>query len=248
LANPLGPPPDAPDPELVVVVVVVELELAVCSYVNRNDPSALEFATTPRRAPRRVVAPLAASSSPSLPIDPRAPTTRARTPREPQSPLPTRARLSPFPTRDPRASRERAPMTLAGPIGAIFPIGAIADVAVAVVIARRSNTSDERANTHAPRRLDRPRRPARRRRRRRRHRLTMGARIIDRARDRRARPVVPYRIDRLDRSIDRMVFDRIESIESNRSIILEIARRATSIDRDVVDDRGRWREGHAIES
>ena len=40
-----------------------------------------------------------------------------------------------------------------------------------------------------------------------------------------------------------MVFDRIESIESNRSIILEIARRATSIDRDVVDDRGPMARG-----
>ena len=219
MANPLGPPPDAPDPELVVVVVVVELELAVCSYVNRNDPSALEFATTPRRAPRVVVAPLAASSSPSLPIDPRAPTTRARTPREPQSPFPTRARLSPFPTRDPRAIRDRAPMTLAVPIGAIFPIGAIADVTVAVVIARRSNTSDDRANTRVPRRLVRPRRPARRR------RLTMGARIIDGSMDRRARMFVPVATARhrsIDstsiESIDRSDGCRFVSIGSNRSI------------------------------
>jgi len=244
LANPLGPPPDAPDPELVVVVVVVvELELAVCSYVNRNDPSALEFATTPRRAPRRVVAPLAASSSPSLPIDPRAPTTRARTPREPQSPPPTRARLSPFPTRDPRAIRDRAPMTLAVPIG----------VAVAVVIARRSNTSDERANTHAPRRLDRPRRPARRRRRRR--RLTMGARILDRSSDRRARPAVPYRIDRLDR-LDRSIgwcsigWFSIESNRSNR-IDRSFSRSPDARPRSIETSRtiaGRWREGHAVES
>jgi hypothetical protein len=125
-------------------------------------------------------------------------------------------------------------MTLAVPIGAIFPIVAIADVAVAVVIPRRSNTSDERANTHPRRRLDRPRRPARRRR-----RLTMDARIIDRSIVALERSIRD-RAASIDRSIDRSDgIDRIESIDRSDGIDRSISRSHDTRNRSILRARAR---------